>query len=185
MTPIKTNRLCWVLGIPCNFCGFFCDLCCSRIHSWISAKSSSEAYKSLVSWWPHKINCSEAVMEKPQLLGSTWIGKVIRNIQGKAYMTLSSYEISFQWFLSQPHAWVVNLCLGSLLASAFAYTPLQSQSILVWLLIADYIDVQIHHLLFSKETYPWCVLILSSDGYKKFCAILQISFKDPVCISLK
>lgn len=147
MTPIKTNRLCWVLGIPCNFCGVFCDLCYSRIHFLISAKSFSEAYKSLVSWWPHKINCSEAVMKKPQLLGSTWIGKVIRNIQGKAYMTLSSYEISFQWFLSQPHAWVVNLCLGSLLASAFAYTPLQSQSILVWLLIADYIDVQIHHLL--------------------------------------
>lgn len=45
-------------------------------------------------------------MEKPQLLGSIWIGKVNRNIQEEAYVTLSSYKISFQWFLSQPHAWV-------------------------------------------------------------------------------
>lgn len=68
-----------------------------------SAKSSSESYKSLVSLWPHKINCSEAVMEKPQVLGSTWIGKVGKDTQvyGKAYRTLSSYKILFWCVLSQ------------------------------------------------------------------------------------
>lgn len=179
MTPIKTDRLCWVLGIPSNFCYFFCGFCYSRIHFLISAKSSSEPYKSLVSWWPHKINCSEAVVEKPQLLGSTWIGKVNRNIQGKAYMTLRSYKTLFQWFLSQQiSAWVP--CW---------YLPLPTHPYkgnkFSFLLITDYIHVQIHHLLFSKETYPWCVLILSSDSYKKFCATLQISFKDSACSSLK
>lgn len=112
VTPIKTNRLCWVLGIPSNFCYFFCGFCYKEIHFLISAKSSSEPYKSLVSWWPHKINFSEAVMEKPQLLGSTWVRKVNRNIQGKIYMTLSSYKIFFHCFLSQRiSAWVPCWCL--------------------------------------------------------------------------